>query len=662
MAEEQAPASQPTSGRDVFISYASHDRAVADSVCTALESAGIVCWIAPRDVVPGESFAGAIVHAIDATKVTVLVLSEHAVTSQHVLREIERASSKRHPVIAFRIDLAPMPADLEYFLNTSQWLDASTAGVKRTLPKLIDAARSALALPSSAVQNKVTPTAAASVTRRPTRMLFALAAIIVAALGYVLADKVWLSKRVEARRSPIAATPAISDNSVAVLPFTDMSEKKDQEYFADGMAEEIIDLLAKVPNLRVPARTSSFSFKGKQTTIPNIARELAVAHILEGSIRRSGNHLRVTAQLIRTDNGYHLWSQSYDRDLHDVFKVQDDIANAVVQALQITLLGGSVSRRAGGTQDLEAYQLFLRANSASERNNKASEEEARGYCERAIKLDPDFALAWSTLGWATSSLTLLRALPVAEGNERARQLARRALLLSPDLVDGHILLGYIYRVYDWDWTAAQSEMQQALTLDPNNSGALQNVALLDATLGRWDESERRARSALVRDPLNPDVYWILATTLYRAGRFADAETAYRKLIELAPDYSWAHEYLAKTLIAEHKAEAALTALLQEPDDANRADVLSIVLRANGRDADADAAFKVLIGKYADTDAYVVAMNYAYAGDRDLALQWLERAYQQKDSGFIEIVGEPLFKNLANDPRYKAFLRKLKLPE
>ena len=196
-------------------------------------------------------------------------------------------------------------------------------------------------------------------------------AVLSLALAYFGVDKFWLSKPV-ATEQPVAevaptiapAATAISEKSIAVLPFTDMSEKKDQEYLADGMAEEIINLLAQVPDLLVPARTSSFYFKGKQTKIPDIARELGVAHVLEGSIRRSGDHLRVTAQLVRADNGYHLWSETYDRELRDVFKVQDDIANAVVQALQIKLMGGELSRRKGGTQNLEAYQLYLRAVSA----------------------------------------------------------------------------------------------------------------------------------------------------------------------------------------------------------------------------------------------------------------------------------------------------------
>ena len=504
------------------------------------------------------------------------------------------------------------------------------------------------------------------------RLNRAIVVVMAMALAYFAADKFWLSKRAttEQAATPAAsiapattpAATAISEKSVAVLPFLDMSEKKDQEYFADGMTEELIDMLTKIQDLRVPARTSSFYFKGKSDDIPTIARRLMVAHVLEGSVRKYGNHLRVTAQLVRADNGYHLWSQTYDRDLHDVFKVQDEIANAVVQALQISLMGGPLTRQKGGTQNLEAYLLYLRAGKETLAYSATAIKEARKYAEHAIKLDPDFILAWTMLGWSNANLALLRELPGRDGFERARQLGQHALQLSPDLADAHLLLGYIHRTYDWDWAAAQSEARQGLALDPKAWYALELNGQVAASIGDWDDAERYLRQVLVNDPLNPQIHWDLGTTLYRAGRFAAAEAEYRKLIELAPDFAWARAYLAKTLLAESKTEAALAMAEEESDEANRLDVLPIVLRAAGRQAEADEALKALAAKYADTDAYYVAMNYAYRDDHDLALQWLERAYKQKDAGFVEIVGEPFFKNLAADPRYKAFLRKMNLPE
>jgi TolB-like protein/Tfp pilus assembly protein PilF len=651
--------------RNVFISYASQDKAVADAVCEALERAGVVCWIAPRDVTPGEFYAESIVHAIDATKVIVLVLSRHSADSQHVLREVERASSKRHPVVSFRLDSAPLPAGLEYFLNSSQWLDASTTGVAGSLPRLVDAVKSALSQPVSSARTDAAPPAITRSSGRRRPVLIALAVLASAALAYLAVPKFWLPKPAPAPSSvtsPSAPTAAIPDKSIAVLPFADMSEKKDQEYFADGMAEEIIDLLAKVPDLQVPARTSSFYFKGKPTRISDIARELGVAHLLEGSIRRSGNELRVTAQLIRADNGFHMWSQTYDRELRDIFKVQDEIANAVVQALQIGLMGGPLNRGAGGTQDLEAYQLYLRAVSAGNENSRASVETADRYLEQAIKLDPNFGLAWSALATAVIVETDGGLSPPKEGYEHARQLARHALQLSPNLAQAHTALQYIYRTLDWDWAASEAEGRLALSLDAAEPLAFMYAGMLSATLGRWNDADKQMRSALARDPLNSFQFANLGDALYGAGRFIDAEAAYRKTLQLSPHFVWAPSQLSKILLAEGKQEAALAILQQDQEEQDKLSMLPIVLQAAGRTAESNEAFKTLIAKHSDDSACSIAMTYAYRGDHDNALQWLDRAYKQKDIALVYLVGEHLFKPLANDPRYKAFLRKMNLPE
>jgi TolB-like protein/Flp pilus assembly protein TadD len=441
-----------------------------------------------------------------------------------------------------------------------------------------------------------------------------------------------------------------------------MSEKKDQEYFSDGMAEEIIDLLVKVPELKVPAQTSSFYFKGKSVTIADIARELKVAHVLEGSVRRSGNRLRVTVQLVRTDTGYHVWSETYDRDLSDVFKVQDDIANAVVQALQITLMGGPLTRQTGGTQNLEAYQLYLRALSAELQNTSTSLEAGRGYLEQAIRLDPTFGLAW-----AWSAVNFMERvdgglLPPAEGYEEARERAQHALQLSPELAIPHVVLQYVYRTYDWNWAASEAEARRALSLDPTNSRGLMIAGLLSSTLGRWSDAERLIQASLARDPLNTFAQYNLGATQYNAARFQSADASYRKLMDMAPDFAWIHIYLGKTLLAEGKPEEALAMVRKEPNEEDRLEFLPIMLQANGRKEEADEALKTLITKFSNSGAYFVAMNYAYRDNPNLAMQWLDRAYKQKDPSLVEIVGEPLFKNLSNDPRYKAFLRKMNLPE
>ena len=469
-----------------------------------------------------------------------------------------------------------------------------------------------------------------------------------------------------AELAPAATLPAAeaspSEKSIAVLPFVDMSAEKNQEHMSDGIAEELLNLLAQVPDLKVIARTSSFAFKGKDVLVAEIARQLNVAHVVEGSIRKSGNTLRITAQLIRTADSTHLWSEAYDRPLDDIFAVQDEIAGAIVQALQIRLAGGELSRRKGGTQNLEAYQLYLRAWNGEDWNNKSSLDAAGDYFEQAIKLDPSYGMAWLGLASVVSLKTDNGFLKAAEGYERARQLAQHALQLSPELADAHARLQYIHRAFDWDWAAAETEGRRALAIDPNNARAMMYAGALSYTLGRWNDAEWQLRAALIRDPLNTYVIWHLGTAYYLAGRFAEAEGVFRKLLEMDPGFPWTRACLGQALLAQGNAEAALAMIQQDPDEANRLTFLPIALQAVGRQTEADAALKAQIAQWADTGAFFVAETYAFRGDRDLALQWLERAYKQKDASLVEIVGEPLFKNLYDDPRFNTFLRKMKLPE
>jgi TolB-like protein/Flp pilus assembly protein TadD len=459
------------------------------------------------------------------------------------------------------------------------------------------------------------------------------------------------------------AEPAITadDKSIAVLPFVNMSSDKEQEYFSDGMSEELLNLLSQVPDLKVIARTSSFAFKGKDIKVEQIAKELNVAHVLEGSVRKSGNTVRITAQLVRTADSTHLWSETYDRPLDDIFKVQDEIANAIVQALQIRLAGGELSRRKGGTQNLEAYQLYLQGVSALSQNTRSSLDAADDFLEQATKLDPTFGLAW----WKLADTVVVRTdngfLDATEGYERVRQLALHAVQLSPNLAEAHIGLLYVHRSFDWDWAAAEAEGQRALVIDQMNSVALHGIGMLSFTLGRWDDAERQLRAALIRDPVNTWVILSLGISYYCAGRFTEAEGTFSKLFELAPGFYWTHAYLGKTLLAQGKPNAALAMVRQDGDESSRLMYLPVVLLAAGREAEADVALQAQVAQWADTGAYYVAVSYAYRGNHELALNWLERAYQQKDTALIEIVGEPLFKSMANDPRFKAFLHKMNLP-
>ena len=662
-------------GKAVFLSYASEDAEAARRIAGALQAAGIEVWLDQSELRGGDAWDRQIRERIHQCRLFIAVISSHTENRDegYFRHEWNLAVERTHHMAENRAFIVPVAID-----NTSergasvperfhdfQWVrliggETPPAFAARIAGLVGADARGKTQSGDATVSPRSISQSHPMSRRAGWRWLGITMAVIALLMGWA----VWHYTHTPATRDqPVAPTvPLAAEKSIAVLPFLDMSETKDQEYFADGMAEEILDLLARVPDLRIPARTSSFYFKGKPTKVPEIARELGVANVLEGSVRRSGNRIRVTAQLIRADTGFHVWSDTYDRELRDVFEVQDDIANAVVQALQISLLGGPLSRTAGGTQNLEAYQLYLRAKAGGMRNTRVDAEAAMQYVDQAIKLDPNFALAWTLKATGTFQQTENGLLLPKDGYESARQSALHALQLSPDLSTAHLILAYVHRSYDWDWAACKAELRLAFESNQNEPLGLQLAGMLAYTLGKSDEAERQLEAALSRDPLNTYAQWNLGTARYLAGRYADAEAAYRRLLEIEPSFAWTHAYLAKTLLAEGKTEAAVAMARQEPEESSRLDILPIALFATGQTREADEALHILETKYGATDAFFVAMTYASRGDKDRALDWLERAYRQKDSSLVEIVGEPLFGNVATDPRYKAFLRKMNLPE
>ena len=655
-AQREQPA-VPKASSNVFISYASQDKAVADAVCTALESAGMACWIAPRDVTPGEFYAESIVHAIDSAKVIVLVLSQNAAVSQHVLREVERASSKRHAVVPFRIDLAPLPDGLEYFLNTSQWLDASATGVDRALPRLVDAVRSTLAQPAVAARVTPDPSVTTRVSPRPSRMLVALAVVIATAIGYVAVDRFWLSKRVDGQQSLIEAKPAILDKSIAVLPFVDMSEKKDQDYFSDGISEELLNLLAKIPELRVTARTSSFSYKGKEVDISEIAKKLNVAHVLEGSVRKSGNKLRITAQLVRTSDSTQLWSESFDRPLDDIFAVQDEIAGAVVEQLKIKLLGAVPMVR---KTDPEAYALFLQALQSDRRYTYAAMEHSIAFYQQALAIDPTYTAAWNGLAGAYSSQAYLGLGPRSadESFRLAREAATKALAIDPDYAPAHAHLGWIAMAYDDDLTAAARHLERALALDPADPYVLANAAELASNLGNPSTAIELGEYVAARDPVNPTGHGDLAFQYYVAGRLEDAIASARSALTVSPESVGAHYRIGVSLLLKGDGPAALKEMQAEPGEGWRLTGLALVYHALGKKAESNAALAELIRKHEKSWSSSVAWVLAFRGEADAAFVWMDKAVAYHDTGVVHFSIEPLLSNLHSDPRWLPFLQKL----
>jgi TolB-like protein/predicted Zn-dependent protease len=449
--------------------------------------------------------------------------------------------------------------------------------------------------------------------------------------------------------------------SIAVLPLMDLSSGHDQEYFADGLTEELLNVLAKNPRLRVVGRTSAFQFKNKQEDLRVIGKKLNVGTLLEGSVRKSGSRVRITAQLVNATDGFHLWSETYDRELDDIFAVQDDIARSVAEALNVALLAGERVASAPRGATAPAYNAYLQGKYFFELNTKESLEKALRYFGEAVELDPSYAPAWTGLSLAYGSQASEGYSPVADGYEKARKAVERALELDPNLAEAHAALAVVRRAYDWDWVGADASSQRALQLDPGNPSLILDAARVASTLGRLDEAHDLTRRAATADPLNVRVHYRLARYAYFLGRFDEATAAFQKVLELNPEYPGAHEDLGLVYLAQSRPDAALAEMEQEKRDLWRTFGFAILYHALDRRNEASAKVSELVENYQDVAAFQIAEVYAYWGEVDRAFEWLERAYVQRDSGLSQIKGDPHLKRLASDPRYAAFLEKMRLP-
>ena len=455
--------------------------------------------------------------------------------------------------------------------------------------------------------------------------------------------------------------PAGEIASIAVLPFVDMSQARDQEYFSDGLSEELLNVLAKIPQLRVIGRTSSFQFKGKTEDPRVIGAKLGVEHLLEGSVRKDRNRVRITAQLVKASDGTSVWTDTFDRTLDDLFKVQDEIAKAVAQAMKVRLLAPGSSERSRPPNS-EAYSLYLEARYFAERRSKEDYERAIVLYNKAIAADPTFAAPWAGLAWVYAWQASDGLIPADAGGKQAREAAQRGLSLDPKLVESLSAMVYILTGYDWDWTGADAVVQQLLVLDARNVDTLYSAALSARTLGRFDEAIGFYEQVITSDPLRFGSRNNLGLALYYSGRLTEAEAEFRKLLELRPGFGRAHCQLGKVLLALGQFEAALASIEKESSDVWRSICLPLAYHALGRRAESDAAVRELIREYAEDWAFQIAEVQAFRGEIDEAFAWLDRAYAQRDGGLSEMKGDPLLKNLEGDPRYHGFLRKMKLPE
>jgi TolB-like protein/Flp pilus assembly protein TadD len=497
-----------------------------------------------------------------------------------------------------------------------------------------------------------------SIERADYIILVALS-VVVAAIAFGLVGEI--SKTRVPETTQFAVTD-LDPNSIAVLPFVNMSDDPSNEYFADGISEDILNLLAKVPDLPVTSRSSAFSFKGQNLDVPTMAAKLNVAHVLEGSVRKSGNELRIVAQLIEVETDTHLWSETYDRELKNVFAIQDDIAGAVVDALKITLLG---DKPKATETNPEAYALYLQARYLRNQFTGEARTRAETLLKRALEIDPGFAPAWYLLGMGYRYGANSRDLTFYEEYELARQTINKALDVDPQYGPAYAGLAQLEMEHDWDFAAARQHMQKALALDPGDADILKNAAHLNRILGRQDEATDLYRQAAALDPLSYTTHVWLGLSHLRGGRLDEAADSAHMMLSLNPDGVFAHYLLAGVLRRQGQAQAALAEIEREPADTFRLMGMAIIQHHLGNAGASDAALKELIECCAaDGDPpgseYQIAVVCAIRGEIDHAFEWLEVAYDNRDGSLPMVMTSEAFTSLHDDPRWEAFLDKMGL--
>jgi TolB-like protein/lipoprotein NlpI len=457
-----------------------------------------------------------------------------------------------------------------------------------------------------------------------------------------------------------ALVGSYGEKSIAVLPFVDMSSNNDQEYMSDGIAEELLNLLARIPELRVISRSSAFSYKGKDIRLADVARELNVAHILEGSVRKAGNQLRITVQLIEARSDTHLWSQTYDRTLDDIFAIQDEIAAKVVEQLKVTLLGElpKVTQT-----DPEAFALFLQARYLGLQGTAKSFEQSNALYEQALAIDPNYAAAWAGLARNCINQTSNGLRPIAEGYPLAREMLQKALALDPNHAPAHARLGWIAMFYDNDLAAAARHMERALALEPANLDIIGNAAMLLVMLGRLDEAIALQQYVNAQDPVNPLGHNNLGWFHRLAGHWEKAIASNRTLLQLSPDTIGAHYEIGLALLFKGEAQAALEEMRQEPSEPFRLAGLAMTHHALGQAAESDAALEQLIANYEVEWVFRIATVMAYRNESDRAFERLAKVVEYHSDGLAMVPIENLFSNLHADPRWLPFLQSInKSPE
>ena len=456
------------------------------------------------------------------------------------------------------------------------------------------------------------------------------------------------------------AATAIPQKSIAVLPLINESGDPKDEYFSDGLSEELIAALAQISGLKVIGRSSSFRFKDRREEPRTIGEKLGVSTLLEGTVRKQGDRVRIVAELINAADGIEVWTRTFDREIKDIFAVQQEIARAVADSLKVALLGSEERSTQMATNSVEAHNAYLQAHFYFQRRNLDDYRKAVTYFDEAIRLDPDYALAYAERSEAWTFIGDLTGQHEPAWS-KARSDAEKAVAIAPALAEARAALGWVRFFIDWKFAEGLSELKRAKELSPVNPTANDLLARVMVYLGRVDEAERQARHAVELDPLSVIAQGNLARVLLFAGKLEEADAAARKAAELQPASASSHRWQVVVAVLRGDGETALREAQLEPDEGYRRFELAVAQYVLRDRQAADAALGDLIANGRDQLAYQIAEVYAVRGERDKAFEWLQISFDNHDTGTLSVLVDPLLRGLRDDPRYKNLLAKLGLP-
>jgi TolB-like protein/DNA-binding winged helix-turn-helix (wHTH) protein/Tfp pilus assembly protein PilF len=459
---------------------------------------------------------------------------------------------------------------------------------------------------------------------------------------------------------------SVSAASIAVLPFADLSPGHDHAYLSEGLAEEILNRLTKIAKLKVTARASAFQFKGKNEDPRVVGQKLDVANLLEGSVQREQNRVRVTVRLIKADDGNNIWSESFDRELRDIFAVEDDIAKAVTSALQLKLLlpGRSPGTlTTSGNTNPEAYEAFLQARYFAHMQDEESEKKALHYANKAIEFDPNYPPAYALRASIELESGGMTWTDLSEATEKARHDTEKAIALDPNLADGYRVLSMIQAWVELNCPEAEASLKRASDLAPGDPDNLGRSAWLAMCLGRPQQAVELWKQELLLDPLRPDEYICLAQSLRDLGRYEEAHGALAKARDINPNQiSMIHEVGGEVYLAQGRAQEALAEMEKEPPGLFHDLGAALAYNTLGRRQESGTALARMISQHSNDGAYQIAQVYAYRGEVDQAFKWLNRAHAQHDPGLMWFKTDLKLESLRKDPRCAELLKKLNLPE